>query len=246
MAEQRHLDRAPITEAIVDLRAQVPEKFDPECFADLNELLGNDLPVSEAMRLIEGGTRIAGKEISQTVHDKGVLGYALRTENRDRIAQFRRDGFTFNKLKPYTRWDDVFSQAWDLWDTYVDKASPLSVSRVAIRYINHLTIPFPYNFAEYLTDPPTLSKGTPSQMTGYFKRSSVHDPSSGISANVIQALEQSPDANTVTFLLDIDVYRVVNCEPRDPALGGAFAQLHDMKNKIFFGAITEKTAEMYQ
>ncbi|GAG31214.1 unnamed protein product, partial [marine sediment metagenome] len=98
MAEQRHLNRAPITEALVDLRVQTPGDFAPECFAEIAHSVRNELPVSEELRLIEGGTRIAGKQISQTVHDRGILGYALRTENSDRIAQFRRDGFTFNKL----------------------------------------------------------------------------------------------------------------------------------------------------
>ena len=246
MARPRHLDRAPITEALVDLRVQAPAEFDPARFADLAESLKQDLPIREELRIIESGTRIAGKQISQTIQDRGLHGYALRTEGPDRIAQFRRDGFTFNKLRPYTSWQEVFSQAWDLWQLYVEKARPLIVSRVAVRYINHLRIPYPYSFDEYLSDPPTLSDGAPTQLTDYFKRIAVSDPSSNVSANVIQALEQGPEINTVAFLLDIDVYRMLEMDPRDSALRDIFAQLQETKNSIFFGAITDQAAEMYE
>jgi uncharacterized protein (TIGR04255 family) len=246
MAEERHLSNAPITEALVDLRVQLDTSFDPSSFEQVKGQLAGEFPVAEELHLVEGTIRIAGKQVSQTASDKRLHGYVFRSKDKDRVVQFRQDGFTFNKLKPYTSWEKVFTEAWDLWQVYVASSAPLGVTRIAVRYVNHLSFSFPCDFGQYLTDPPSISDGAPTQLTGYFKRASAYDPDSKTSANIVQALERSTSQNAITLILDIDVYRTTTFEPSDAAIVNVFAGLRDMKNRMFFGAITERTAEMYE
>ena len=72
--------------------------------------------------------------------------------------QFRINGFTFNRLKPYTSWGDILPQVKDLWSLYIDIASPESITRIAVRYINNIEIPKPDNivFSDYLKVPPKI------------------------------------------------------------------------------------------
>ncbi len=45
-----------------------------------------------------------------------------KTPDRLNVAQFRRDGFTFNRLRPYTKWEEIRPEALRLWQLYTAKA----------------------------------------------------------------------------------------------------------------------------
>jgi uncharacterized protein (TIGR04255 family) len=65
-------------------------------------------------------------------------------------------------------------------------------------------------------------------------------------AVVTQALEPGKRRDQLSILLDIDVSTSREMEPhaRDPI--DALGRIHDVKNQIFFGSITERTAELCQ
>ncbi len=63
------------------------------------------------------------------------------SEDEVKLVQFRLDGFTFNRSKPYTSWEQVFPEAFGLWKEYVSLAAPEFVNRIAVRYINRLDLP---------------------------------------------------------------------------------------------------------
>jgi uncharacterized protein (TIGR04255 family) len=208
--------------------------------------IGSDYPVMEQTRLFKGDVKIEGKQVSQTTVDKGMHGLIFRSQEKAQIAQFRRDGFTFNKLHPYTSWEKVFAEAWRLWELYTSCSSPESVSRVAVRYVNHINIPLPGDISHYITDPPTIPENVPRKMSNYFKRIVVRDEDAKLSANIIQALEPRASDRLVVFLLDIDVYSERDYEPGFDKLEDVFESLRVLKNQIFFNYVTEKTMGMCQ
>jgi len=246
MTEVRHLDKAPITEAIIDFRVQLPKSFLPEAFEAMQSTLATSYPVMEKQRFFEGGIHLSAEKVSQTTQDRGVHGFVFRNAEQGRVVQFRRDGFTFNKLKPYTDWEDVFAEAWRLWKEYLSLAHPRSVTRIAVRYLNHIPIPSPFNFGEFLEDPPTVPDAVPQMFVDYFKRMVVHDSEANLLVNIIQAIERKTDPESVVLLLDIDAYAQEEHDPTSSELESRFRQLHKLKNQVFFGSITEKTAEMFE
>jgi uncharacterized protein (TIGR04255 family) len=161
------------------------------------------------------------------------------------IVQFKVDGFTFNKLEPYTTWEEVFGEADRLWRIYVQIARPLEISRVAVRYINRLRLPGPAELSQYLEAPPVLPPPIPQAVREFLTRVVVDDGNDA-SAILIQALEASLDPSTVPLLLDIDAFREVSLPPDDPSVAGIFEQLRRLKNDIFFASVTERTVEMYE
>lgn len=87
--------------------------------------------------------------------DLGLHGYFFRSDDGKNIAQFRIDGFTFNRLKPYTSLDDILPLAMEMWRVYCDTAQPEVVTRLALRYINYIPLPPSLrNFNEYLRAAP--------------------------------------------------------------------------------------------
>ena len=173
-------------------------------------------------------------------------GVFFKTMDELNIAQFRSDGFTFNRLPPYTSWQEVFPEAMRLWQEYCRMAAPIRVVRVAARYINRLRFAMPVELSAFLSASPVVPEPLPQLLRGYLTRIVLTDPQTTNSVVVTQALERSAEPDHVVLLLDVDAYRDVDLEAEDDTIAAIFASLHDLKNRVFFGSITERAAEMYE
>jgi uncharacterized protein (TIGR04255 family) len=246
MASQRHLARAPITEAIIDLRAKLPEGFKPESFSALKDKLRETYPRVDEQRGIEGGLQIEKGQISQFLKEFGLVGLMFRSEGGENVAQFRVDGFTFSRLKPYTSWESIFPEALSLWRLYAQTASPEFITRLALRYINHLKLPVPVrDLSEYLTAPPGVPPSLPGELAGFVSRIVVRDVESKTEATVTQLTERVVDTKSMILLLDIDVYKTSQLEINEGEIKKEFEDLHQTKNRIFFNSITEETVRLF-
>jgi len=248
MAEIRHLANAQ-TEAIIDFRVKLPDGFQAEQFSGLQERLRARYPNAEKRQLImqEFGVKENGKPLFQAPEDKGLHGFWFRSEDERNIAQFRVDGFTFNRMKPYTSWEEVLKEARNLWELYVEASAPEVVTRIAVRYINHLAIPRPVpDFSRYFTAPLPVPAHLSLRLTNFLTRVVVEDQEADVTANVAQALADVADPKHVTFLLDIDAYKARDFDVGDPAMWSTFGVLREFKNRIFFGSITEETARLFE
>lgn len=246
MARQRHLPKAPITEALVDFRVKLPPSFEAAAFASLQERLSGDYPRIEPKHLFEGHVRISGDAVSQVATDKGLQGFFFRSEDGTQVAQYRLDGFTHNRLRPYTSWEQVLGETWRLWALYRECAAPEAVTRVAVRYINHFEIPASADMGLYLTDPPESPDRAKRPMRHYLKRIVVEEPESGIQAAVTQAIEPSPGPDRRVVLLDVDAFAVGEYPSARGDLEVVLSALHRFKNEIFFGSLTETAVGMFE
>jgi uncharacterized protein (TIGR04255 family) len=249
MSQIRHLKNAPIVEAIIDIRVKLPSAFQVKQFESLKTQLSNSYPKAEERFAIEGGIEIKkGKLTSSIVKDKGLQGYFFKSGDGKQIVQCRNKGFTFNRLKPYTRWEEVIEEAKKLWEIYVEKASPELVTRIAVRYINRLEVPFKtYDFSNYLVAPPNIPSGLPEniKIEGFFNKIVINDVEKDIKANIIQTLD-SIDNKFVKFILDIDVYKIHDYNIDDEEVWDTFENLHVMKNQIFFKSLPDKIVELFE
>lgn len=140
----------------------------------------------------------------------------------------------------------MFNEAFELWRIYFSVAQPEEVSRIAVRYINRLLIPLPIiGFADYLTAPPALPKNAPQHLSAFFAQAVVHDAEGRIAATITQAIESGPQAGKLPILLDIDAYMNKAFEPDDDLFRNLFAELREMKNRIFFSSLTTKAVELF-
>jgi uncharacterized protein (TIGR04255 family) len=166
MAKITQLTNAPITEAIIDFRIEPEKEFPLDKLSELKNKIGGIYPKHEPRNLIESRFEIepSQRQISQSTKEKGLYGFFFKSEDEKTITQFRVNGFTFNRLKPYTSWDMIFSEAKRLWNFYVDIICPELVTRIAVRYINHMNLPLTApveGFSRYLTAPPPVPGDLP-------------------------------------------------------------------------------------
>ena len=248
MATRRHLRNAPISEALIDIQ------FEPHLSLDTLNVFAEAIK-SKFDRQTKIWQHTFGAEFvqegdSKTSSEQVVIGTRFDSDERKHVIQARVNGFTFSKLAPYTNWEEINSAAKEVWDEFLQIAKPVNVTRVAVRYINALSIPLPIgDFSEYFTASPQVPAALPQGISAFLQRVVMIDPKTGSVAAVTQALEE-PLAGTissaVTIFLDIDCFQTRQIAPNDDELWAALGVLRDFKNAIFFEHITEKTAELFE
>ena len=251
MPAPRHLRNAPITEAIIDFRVKARPELRAEDFAGLKGELATRLPKVEERRGLQAKIELlkagGGPPGPPLVQDLGLQGYFFRSQDEKIITQFRIDGFTLNRLKPYTSWEDIFPKAMELWHLYLKVAKPVEVIRLAVRYINHIPLPpGAQRFEDYLRASPVIPAELPQYTSSFLTRITIHNPNDDVAAHVTQVLQTTADAHRLTVILDIDAYKEAELLVEDPAIERALMQLRVFKNLIFFHSLTDETLRQFE
>jgi uncharacterized protein (TIGR04255 family) len=239
-----HYNRAPITEALIDIRTETSQLQ----FEDLQSLkrhLG-DYPNEETRTLGEFKFQF-GQEVQATSHQK-PWALLYRHEENNQVVQFRVDGITFSRLEPYENWERLSSEARRLWDIYRQAVGVQKIVRIAVRYINLFKLPGNnVEPEEYLNIFPQVPQKLPPELRdfGPFSMSlPMHQPDlKGILViNERNALQAEPDI--VPIVVDFDLY--VDNPPvgNEEELWAFFDKLRERKNLYFEASITDKTREL--
>lgn len=248
MIAPRHLARAPIKEGLIDIRVASETPITIQTLDVLYASFSSRYPKKETMWAGGWEIRFDADNTAPKPLEKREIGYRYTSEDGKHIAQFRTDGFTFSRLEPYQTWEIMRDEAIALWKIYVDAVKPISITRIATRYINVLNIPLPIaDFRDYLTAPPEVPKDLPQGISSFLTRVVMHEPSLKAGCILTQAFEGTAN-DFVPITLDIDVF-VSGRPPSDATADEHWTileQLRHFKNRVFFDSITEKTAELFQ
>ena len=247
MARQRHLANAPIREAVLELRTSPPQQdIEPTLREIIEGLEGYKEPTT--LRVFEGNISFSGGDepAAETVLHR-VQGFRASSEDDLRVIQFKVDGVTFSRLAPYTTWEEVAAEAKILWQAYADVIAPETVTRIAVRYINHIRLPHPIrDIDDYFTSLPRIPDTLPQVFTSFLSRVTIFEEERQFSAHVSHALVDDIDPDRLGVILDIDAFHEGVMDPTTGSLWETFEGLRGFKNLIFFESITERTAEMFE
>ena len=245
MTNVRKLARPPLTEAVIDVRVRPRDGFDPHLFEAAAQGLSGRFPRSEprtagkmTFTLGPGGAR------KPDIEDLGMQGVFFHSADETLIAQFRVDGFSLNRLAPYSSWEELWPLALELWEAYRTISLPASVTRLALRYINKISLPGPlHSYAEYLRVVPVLPPELPQHVTAFMARTTIADQDSHCAAHITHVFPLSGPKGEPTMVLDIDAFTEFSLGPTDLLLAPRFEELRVLKNRIFFSYLTEKALE---
>jgi len=247
MSEYTLLKNAPITEALIDIRIKRKENFNVEDFQSLLENISKQYPDKKKRHHWEGKVELKKGEAPLSSSIDIVDGYIFSSSDQKQVFQARIDGFTFNKLKPYDKWETFRDEAYRLWKLYSNLISP-EIVRVALRYINKFDIPLipqpVCDFNEYLTAAPIVPEGLPQGVSSFLTRVVIHEPETDAAAIVTQAFEQIIDPKYLPIILDIDIFKQKDSISEEEAWQ-TLEKLRHFKNKIFFESITDKARELF-
>lgn len=151
-----HLEKAPIVEALVDLRVDVPL----DSLTKLDTLAGQfaeEFPERKNLALWSGTFNLHGAQPLVTSDGPQIRGYGFWSDDKTRVVQARLDGFSFSRLAPYSHWTDLRDSARKYWNAYAAATGATGVNRCALRYINRLELPRTSDLRDYLLTRPSVS-----------------------------------------------------------------------------------------
>lgn len=241
----RQYPKAPITEAIIDLRVALPSGVDVNQLNEVYKGQESAYPVIEQLHTGYGQWQF-GTQVSATAGSQPV-GFLSRTEDGTQVYQARLDGLTVSRLAPYQGWAIFRTEARRLWDAYRLTVKPLRIFRLAVRYVNRLDLPLPIqDFKDYLRTVPEVSLDLPQGLSGYFMQVAIPLEDIKSLALINETIIEPAAPGVLSVVLDIDVFRTQDLLLDESAIWDFFEQLHVRKNEVFEACITDRARELFQ
>jgi uncharacterized protein (TIGR04255 family) len=250
MTEFPHLENAPITEAVIDFRAEPVNTLSVEALGQavakrgylgythkgyvIRSEFGFSVNIQADPKVAESGGRAAN------------LGLRLHSNDDKYVAQLRIDGFTLSRLAPYESWDILFQEARRLWVGYRQCVGDVSITRTATRYINNLRLPANELLSRYLTLVPSIPEGLPQNLSGFLHRYMLIDTELRATVILNQALDVRALDEPLPLILDIDAFQESRYVRDDAAAWDVLNKLRGLKNRVFFGCLTPMGIQLYQ
>jgi len=248
------LAAAPVAEAVIDVRA-FPSKTweEPSVRASLEEKL-DGYAFLDSHREIHYEVRSEGeKPPEQSIRDLGWRGVRFQSADSKNIAQFNRDGFVFSRLDPYENWHSFFNAGKSLWSVFKDIAAPVTIDRIGLRFINRIELPHgELNIERYLKNAPVAPVNLDLPFLGFMHQETLGVPGYPYAINLIRTIQppQNPADNGIAIILDIDVFTLQSIaqpvENKDDRLDNILNEMRWLKDKTFFGSITDEGLEVFK
>ena len=235
-----HLNHAPITEAVIDIRIISLPSWNYKEIKKTLEVKLPTYPKIDETREVKYMVNIGGAP--PKTEDLGCVGLRLTSYDGCYVAQFNQTGFVISRLKKYEDWQKFCDEAKKLWLIYCELLNPTAVKRIGVRFINNMPANYSsQEFLKFFKDPPKKKQVYDWELQNFLHRDVLHIPGTNYYVNLIRAILSSPTPQeSVGTILDIDVFceQQVNCswESVSPHLKA----MHWAKNKAFFETITSK------
>ncbi|MCM0083938.1 TIGR04255 family protein [Geomonas sp. Red32] len=245
--EFQHLSLAPVAEAVIDLRAVATENFDEK--SALNHLT----PLLEGYRYLDSHQEVQikqhlnlqGEAPPPLEHTLTWKGLRFTTNEGNKIAQFGRTGFSFSRLAPYDQWEMFFDEAMKLWGIYRLLAKPEEITRLGLRFINKIDLkPGDGDFERYLNSAPKPPKGLSLPFLGFLHQETFAAPPHPYAVTLVRTIQepQEPGAG-FSIIVDIDVFTHFVRNFSEDLIPKMLQEMRWLKNRVFFGSISEAALE---
>lgn len=248
MTQWEHLPRAPIVEALLDIRVKFSSPPSHEQLAALHGTVAHDYPISEKLVRWESEIQFRADPPPEFAVRSGPLGFIFRSADRKRAVQMREDGFTINWLRPYRTWGDLRAAAEATWELYRGRLNPTTIVRLAVRYINRIELPLPFaDFREFVRTAPDVAPELPQGLSALFFRVEIPEPAKRFSAIITEAMEPLTETSTqLPLIFDIDVVDQRSIEASSPLIWDSFELMREYKNEIFFRSMTDRALGLFR
>jgi uncharacterized protein (TIGR04255 family) len=178
-----------------------------------------------------------------------VQAFQLLQEDERQLVQIRANGFSFNRLAPYTSLDGYLPEIERTWRLYTDLVSPVQMRIIRLRYINRILVPMTagkVDLDEFLKVGPRLPDEERLVLSGFLNQLAATEKDTGHQVNLVLTA-QAPANENLPVILDITVASEVTAEGTDWSLMKPIIEsLRSLKNRIFANTLTPRCIELFQ
>lgn len=244
------LSKAPIAEAALEIRARATGDWEETGISEAVRTRLPEYPHQEGRNIFQGGgSVVSGKQPRHELEDLGWCGVVAKNENKRQVAFLERDRFLFSKLAPYSHWDAFQGEALRLWDIHGELARPMTLQRIAVRFINHFPLPQgELRLEPYLRVPPKPAD-THLGLASILHRDALAVPGHDYEVTVTCATQPAKILGDYIFwalIIDVAVLTTTPHPLEDADLNRRLPEMRWLKNRAFFGTIADELKEMLQ
>lgn len=238
------LKNPPIIEAVLDIECDLPPDFKISTLeTQARKEFEKSYPAFQEQFIQQHEIRKEPNEPPKiSVSDVGIQALQFLKEDRKQLVQVRTQGFSFNRLAPYTSLDDYLPQIRSAWASYIKLASPIQVRQIRLRYINRIPLLFVNNrivLDEYFRNGPKLADDKNMMLLGFLNQYAAVDNETGNQVNSVLTA-QAPEDDKLPIIFDNSAVSLKIGEPGDwKWIRSTIMDLRQLKNHVFRETLTE-------
>lgn len=250
------LRNPPIIEAVLDFECDPPAALIlPDIKESAQEVFRSKYPTLRTTHRHQHTIQLStgAEQTTPAVEPSGevaVHGYQFWSEDGRQLVQVRAEGFSFNRLAPYTSFDDYLPEIKRVWQMYIKLIPVTRIRTIRLRYINRLMLPMTQqriDLDQFLKIGPRTPDEDHLTLAGFATQFSAVENNTKEILNVVLVAEAATK-DYLPVILDITVaspFQVTT--PGDWALiETMLMSLRQLKNWVFENTITQKCTELFQ
>lgn len=242
------LHNSPIVVALAQLKYNVPNFKMEDVVKQCDVQLKHTLPIRRnniQVGLNFGRTAIPlGESKVSGVSNAEIGSYIYYTKSQKIKFEISKDTITFIDENPYIDWESFKKQAIDYFKILSPLFANAEVARISIRFVNRFTLDDFNNPEEYINTLITSKEGkTTYPLNQYGFRLMMDVPQTDIYTIVNHNVENASQGKYL-YTLDIDVLDKQKLVFDIDTISDSLENLRNIRNKIFFDTITDKTIEL--
>lgn len=236
--------RAPITEAVIEVRFQTP--LPPQDVARVKDVHAKDFPgLNNISETLFAQMENAGAPVIQHHH----VGFRMNNADSTDIISITTGAFAYSRLAPYNGWDTFSASALEAYRKLRKAIQYVPLQRLGLRYINRIDIRLPapgapLKIEDYLKVEPRFPSEKLSHLQSFVMQTIHQLEEIGCLVTINVASAEAPFAPGIALILDIDIGRNISVPQRVEDIEALLGAMRVEKNQIFELCITDNTREL--
>lgn len=244
------LNVAPIVEAVLDIDCDMPLTLDLAALeTSVRDAFRDSYPTFRIQHLQEHQFEVQAEGTPKMTTRQGIQAFQLLQEDEKQLVQIRAQGFSFNRLAPYSSLDDYLPAIEHAWQLFVGLVAPVQIRVVRLRYINRIFLPTTdsgLELSDYLKFCPRLPDEDKLTFVGFLNQHSAVEIGTDNQVSIVLAA-QAPEHDRLPVIFDVTAFQPRNIEPNDwAAIQSTIQSLRKLKNMIFRNSLTDKCLNLFQ
>ena len=250
MIERAHsqsaYNRAPITEAIIELKYSVP--IDLAVIEKASGKFSDEYPHSQNIQTVDVQVSQEGNKTPSAAVHRRPMGYRRASDDMTELLILTDSSFVSSQLAPYPGWDAYYARFARDWKVWKRLAGFREINRIGVRYVNRIDIPISgpiVEFENYLN----IYAKIPDMLGpvgGYAVQSVLDLIDLGCRLRLNSAVVPSPILNHMSILFDQDIAKDVDPPQSDDDIADLLSKIRLKKNEVFEACITDRARELFQ
>ena len=246
-----HLSKAPITEAVIEIRALATIELSKKMMREKLDSQLLDYPNVKAEHRQTHQVQFGpGQQSKVAMQDLGWQGLVFTSLDQKQIVKFEKQLFSLSRLAPYKNWETLSKEAFRLWSLHRNLVAPIDIRRLGVRFVNRIPLAMeptkkPIRINNYFRSFSIGTKGFRTTTMGFLHHEVLAVPGNKYAMNIIKTLQPAEvrTINEAALILDIDIYTIAPFAPTDEEINSRLQEIDWLKNKVFFGTITKQLQE---